>query len=510
MGFLDTTAEKTALYIRKGGSGNRWTLLDEDGSEFDAPTGGGADVESRFGMDSKGKRVYLGAIVQGDRARITTVARFRPNTARFIAQLRLGNCPFDLAWLNRCGDISALTYTAGLWLYDGNTTNRGWSDMLAQLKENTNTDPMRELDLSFAPIEDAALKLKHLDITGTVSDFNINKVLNVGVQRCSGDCSIVGENDGEQDFWAVTDSDSTPGHGGAAAPNFLYTQDGGNTWTASKIQVLLGTNAHANSVAKAGDYAVVVGQTGIAYAKFQDILDGVSNPWTLALSAANINDVVAVSPDTLYACANSGIIYKSTDGGFSWSTLSNAAQTAQNLVSAAFVDTTTGYFVGNSGAIVQYFNGTLSLLTARTSVGGAAITTNFTKVACAPYRGTEFYLGTSTGVMYRCTNALSNVPLVTLMGGLPLSGNGTITDLQFAGYRGSVLFIVQTSSAPTSRVLRDISGGATNMQIEEVGTFTSPSNFGINSIAPASITLAITVGEVHETYGFIGKVQPQG
>jgi len=506
MPLWNNLSEQTAAYIRKGGPGNPWTLLDENGAMIDAFTGGSADVESRFGLDSRGRRVYLGALKQGDDARITTTASFRLEISRLLTQMRTGRCPFDIAVLQRCGDISPLNYIGGLIFYDGYTTNRSYDNTLALLPDNAQTDVMRALDLSFAPIEDAALKLLHKDITNTVSDFDINKVISVGVLKCSGDCGVVGENDGEQDFWAVTDADTTPGHGGFGAPRFLYTEDGGTTWNGSSVTVLLGGNLLG--VAKAGEYVIVVGSTGAAYAKFQDIKDGVSLPWTLSLSASNINDVTAVSSDTLYACANSGVIYKSTDGGFTWSVLNNGTLTAQNLNSVSFVDSTTGYFAGASGALVQYFNGTLSLLVVRTSVGGAAITANFNVVATAPFRGQEIYLGTSTGLMYRCTNATGSYPLFSAMSGLDQLGSGSIDDIQFGGFRGSVMFVVQTNAANTSRVHRDITGGNTAMKTEIIGGYTNPSNFGINSIAPASITRAITVGQIHETYGFIGSILP--
>lgn len=506
MPLWNNLSEQTIAYIRKGGPGNPWTLLDENGAMIDAFTGGAAEVESRFGLNSRGQRTYLGALKQGDDARITTTASFRLEISRLLNQLRVGRCPFDIMVNQRCGEVSPIAYTGGLILYDGYTTNKSYDNTLALLPDNTQTDVLRALDLSFAPIEDAALKLRHLDITNTVSDFDINKVISVGVQKCSGDCGLIGENDGEQDFWAVTDADSTPGHGGFAAPRFLYTEDGGTTWNGSSVTALLGGNLFA--VAKAGDYVIVAGSTGIAYAKFQDIKDGVSLPWSLALSASNINDMTFVSSDTGYAAANSGVIYKTTDGGFTWTTLSNGTLTAQNLNSVSFVDSTTGYFAGNSGALITYFNGTLALLPVRTSVGGAAITVNFNVVATAPFRGNEVFLGTSTGVMYRCTNATGSYPLFTLMTGLPLSGSGSIDDIQFGGFRGSVLFIVQSNAANTSRVLRDITGGNTAMKIENVGDFTNPSNFLINSIAPASITRFISVGQIHETYGFIGSGLP--
>lgn len=506
MTFWNNLSERTAVYIRKGGPGNPITLMDENGAGIEAVTGGAADVESFFGLNSKGQRVYLGARKQGDNARFTTSASFRVDLARLIQQLRLGNCPFDLYILQRCGDLSVLNYNGGLIYYDGYTTNKAFSESMALLADNTETDLMRQLDLSFAPIEDAALKLVHKDISETWSDFDINRIISVGVARCSGDCGVVGENDGEQDFWAVTDADSTPGHGGFSAPRFLYTEDGGTTKNGSSVQVLLGGNLFA--VAKAGEYAIVGGSTGIAYAKYQDVKDGVVNPWTLALSASNINDIVFVSSDVGYACANGGVIYKTTDGGFSWTVLSNGTITAQNLNRISFVDSTTGYFAGNSGALVQYFNGTLSLMPVRTSVGGAAVTANFLTVATASQRGNEVILGTSTGLMYKSSNALGSYPLFSSMSGLDGLGSGSIDDIQFAGFRGSVMFVIQTAANGTSRIHRDITGGNTAMKCEIIGGYTNPANFGINSIAPASITRALTVGDIHETYGFVGSILP--
>lgn len=504
MTYYSNLSERSAVYIRKG-AGNRWTLLDEGGTMLEAFTGGAADVESRFGLNAKGQRIYLGAIKQGDAARFTTSASFRVDLARLIDQLRKGNCPFDVFVQQRCGDLGWSNYNGGILYYDGYTTNKAFSESMTLLADNTETDLMRQLDLSFAPIEDAALKLVHKDITDTWSDFDINRIISVGVARCSGDCGVIGENDGEQDFWAVTDADNTPGHGGFSAPRFLYTEDGGTTKNGSSVQVLLGGNLFA--VAKAGEYAIVGGSTGIAYAKFQDVKDGVVNPWTLALSASNINDIVFVSSDVGYACANSGVIYKTTDGGFSWTVLSSGTITAQNLNRISFVDSTTGYFAGNSGALVQYFNGTLSLMPVRTSVGGAAVTANFLTVATVR-SGNEVVLGTSTGLMYKSSNALGSYPLFSAMSGLDGLGSGSIDDIQFAGFRGSVMFVIQTAANGTSRVHRDISGGATSMQCEIIGGYTNPANFGINSIAPASITRAMTVGDVHETYGFVGSILP--
>jgi len=111
----------------------------------------------------------------------------------------------------------------------------------------------------------------------------------------------------------------------------------------------------------------------------------VSLPWTLALSASNINDMTFVSSDTGYACANSGVIYKSTDGGFTWSTLSNGTLTVQNLNSVSFVDSTTGYFAGASGALIKSASsmGGTSTVQLRRDISNAANDPNVSAIMLA-------------------------------------------------------------------------------------------------------------------------------
>lgn len=507
MAFWDSKRERSGVWIRKGGPGNKWTLADENGVMLDAPTGGAVDVNSRFGLDSKGQSVYLGALTQGDPARITANLNLRLDARKLLAQLALGACPFDIFVQQRCGDIAPLNYTAGIFYYDGYTTDKSMDNPLAQSADNTMPDVMRTLALSFAPIEDGLMPLTHKDLTASWSDFAFNKIISVGVPACVGDCETA-ENDGAQEFWAVTDQDSTPGYAATPAPMFKYTEDGGLNWSSVYIEDFL--SADATDVVKVGDYVLVCSPTvGVVYAKFEDIKNGVNNPWTLASGIATQfpKALFAVGQD-VYACGAAGYIWKSTDGGITWTVLSAGTITANALNSISFVDSMTGWFAGDSGTLVQYFNGNLSLVTVRTAVGGAAVTANFTVVETAEFRPEEVFLGTSTGLIYRTQNALGSYPLFTSMG-FPLGGTGSINDLKFAGYKGSVLFIVQKSMDNTCRVLRDISGGALGNQTEIVGGFTTPGNFGINSIAPANINVAMTAGEVHETYAFIGKVLPK-
>jgi len=63
-----------------------------------------------------------------------------------------------------------------------------------------------------------------------------------------------------------------------------------------------------------------------------------------------INDGIYLSADTGYAVGDNGIIYKTTDGGTTWS---NDTTVGQLLTSIDFINGT-GYVVGNSGTVFKY------------------------------------------------------------------------------------------------------------------------------------------------------------
>lgn len=514
--LLNNRTENTALFYRPGGPGNAWKLLNEEaGAQLDALTGGAQDVEQRFGMDGYGQRVYIGAIKTGDRQPVTTTISFRPDLDRLVAQLKKGRCPFDVMAQYRCDDPAPTNYKKAILGYDGNVTSFDFDNpLVAFAPDAQGSEVMRQLPTTLSPDIDVLAKISHKDISASVSDIAFNKVISVGRESCVGDCSSV-ENSGENDFWAVTDQDSTPGHAGSNAPNFYWTEDGGVTWSSKVIDDFTGANA--TGVAKAGDYVIVCSPTaGIAYAKFSDIKNGVALPWTMAGTwATNFpQDVFMVDASNGYACGTNGYIWQTKDGGFTWTAISSGTLTTQTLNKISFADSTTGYFAGNSGALIQFYgtpdNYTLSLITVRTAVGGAAITANFNTVAVRPGRGSDVFLGTSTGLVYRSStandhNATSSYPLFVLQA-IPLSGSGSIADLKFAGWHGNVLFIVQTAATGASRVLRDISGGAFGLnQVEVIGAFDTPPNVGINSIAAANLNMFMTVGESHQSFAFIGK-----
>lgn len=494
----------TILEIQEGGPGNPLLLLPMD-STISGPAGGGQSVTTRWVRDyKKGAGAYksAGTFVDSDPERYTADLSVRVSISDFINTMKKRECMHNLRIREHCADAGDfLNYNAYMTLHETYGTGQTLSENVA------NGDTAVAVDLKNQVAESAAdlvkvIKPTHKDISDSWSDFDINEVISVGYPTCAGDCGEA--NDGNQDYWAVTDLDTTPGYQGAGAPVFLYTQDGGTTFGASYINAMLGANAI--DIIKVGSKALVAGSnTAPAYANFNDILDGVANPWvsTTGTTTPFPNALAQANPNTVWACGNAGRIWKSTDGGATFTLISNGTVTNQNLVDCVFASEILGWFVGANGAIVKYENGTLSLVIAETAAG-VILTSNINTVAVPDDRTKEVFLGTAAGTVWRSKDKGG----VFTTPGFDGSGTGVIEKLAFSGPRGFHLWLIQTNVAGTkSRVLRDLTGGNLGLPyVEVIGSYDDPPNSVINSIAPSDVNTAITVGQIDGGYGFIGRV----
>lgn len=505
---------ETIIWIQRGGAGNNWQYfgtVNENSGGMSSIAGGGQPVEGRYARDTDagyGAFKAVGLVNTGnpDPWTFTLMKRLRnPITETGINALRLiFGCLHGVRIQSGCGDLKQPTNYTGFYHFpDTRATAYPTSENMSNGTEAASVDNMQQIEESALTLI-TGNKLIHLDITGTNSDVDINKVIRVGVIQCAGDCGSA--NDGNQDFWAVTDRDSTPGHGGAASPRFMYTTDGGTTWSGIYIDDF--TTADATDVVKLGQYVVVASPTanngGVAYALYQDIVDGVSNPFAVStgiVATSGAPRALALAGLTLFAVGNGGYIYRATDGiGAAFSVLSAGTVTSQNFLCAAAADENLAWFGANSGVLVRYDRGSIATVTI------SGITGNIKTVAVPPGRGNELYVGTSSGRIFRTRNATATTPTFSELS-FAGSGTGSVDEIRF-DRSGAYMYVVQSNASGLSRILRDMSGGAMGVDVEFVGSYTSPTNVGINSIAPADSNTAITVGQLLASgYGFIGKVQ---
>lgn len=511
------SAEAVAGDIQLGGPGNAWANLDP-AVMIDALSGGGRSRDELWGRGNKGGLAYQDFVYTSNPDPFTGNIGYRLSSDNFLKKL---TCPFTIRARQYCGlNMGVMTsYGApGMLSYPRATvTSFNYSDDLAKM-DGQGGDVQRQAAIT-AAFEVRYTKVAHDDISQTTLDVAANKVINIGQDICNGSCGVA--SNVEDSYMWVSDKDSSPSYAGNPAPYLVYTLDGGQTRTSVRIGLF--TNADALDIVLAGDRVVVFSDTkNPAYAKIADIYNGVTDPllWStssgltaLAGTSNNPSKAVAVDSSTIIAVGTAGRIFLSTDGGLSFSVIvDTTVLTSQNLNAVAAQPSGSAYVGGNAGVFIRLAKApgqatfTASLITVK-DASNNTLSANINTVQVPPGRADQCYLGTAGGEIWRSDNVNATRVLFTNKT-FDRKGIGSITDIQFVGYLGEEMWVIQTNTDSTSRVLRDFSGGNLGNDVEIVGDFTNPSNFKMNSIAPATVNDAFTVGEVHETYAFTGKIRP--
>ena len=498
------------------GAGYPWMLLDPNGA-LDAPSGGGRARTTLWGRGELGGLAPRGISLTGNPDDYTFNLSYPLTAENMLKRL---DCPFNVRARQYCGiqkgnmtsykspgmkgylqtTITSFTYDNGLAMMDGQGTD------------------LQRQAAAAASLEENWTPVAHDDISLTTSDVAYNRVINIGARICAGACGLEVT---EEDSWvAVTDKDTSPTYAGTSAPWLYWTVDRWTTRTGVRIGALL--TADALDVVLAGSRVIVFSDSKApVYAQLADIYNGVTDPllWSVSTGLSAITGTnfpiraVAVDSSTILACGAGGRIWLSTDGGLSFTLIYDTAVLTSNNLTAIHAQNGGNAFVGGaSGTWIRLakapgsnsFTGSLIVVK---DASANVLSANINVLRTPPTRGDEVFLGTAGGEIWRTRNANATKPVFKNMT-FDKAGSGSITDMNFAGYQGNTLYVVQTNGDSESQVLRDFSGGNLGNDIEIIGDFTTPSNFKYNSIAPANVNMAITVGEVHETYAFVGMIRP--
>lgn len=491
--YWDSSKARGAL--QSGGAG--FPIFDL-GTETNvaAITGGGKSYESDFGRNG-----YVGTRATSNKERYTGDIMSRRTVISALRRLTERDCLSNLYLLYGCAEYPTLhNFESGVIYLDGGVTSRGVDQNLAQGTERFDPKTMDTVSYSYGE----AVEIKavtHKDISGTVYTEDIKKVIALNRQSCPGICGV--DNDGNQEFIAIGDPISP-----ATVANVLYTDDGGLTWSVDTISGAANVSA-ANAVTVAGElvlFALTGTNGGVYYTTLADIRAGTVTG-TLANGIANGSSVTAlfaVTPELVIAGLATGAVYASTDGGYSFSLISAAGAIFSADIEAIHGRDENLIYIVSDAAIGVYLN--QSIVTALTdpSGGNTLLTVH---VPAGQARGSEVFVGDNAGFIYHSRD--KGVTWETKS--FPLSGTGSIADIQSAGINSIAMFVVQTNVGGTaSRVIRDLSGGAFGQYAVPLneGSFTSPPNSLLTSIAPSDVNHAVTVGLINSTYGFIGKIEP--
>ena len=499
------TLPKTRIIeVQEGGAGsNNWKVLgianDITRGIFDTPTGGGVEYTQHFGRNHKknGQLQVVDQVQTGQPSPITFNIELPFDDLSWLAQM-VGKKNLRVRWFR--GDYTNPVNFERLAKYISCVTagDETFTQALANDAENIG-DPQRIQLPQQAEARVFINPASHSRLTSGIA-VAVNQVIAHGYARNAGD--VPGENQnktGDEEFLFCSDK--------AAAvnpPSVGFTQDKGATITWRALTSTY-NDLDLTGICKAGPNVVVCGPTatvgGIIWTKYDDLVAN-TQVWTRStgISAGTaIVRVIAITSTVVVACGNAGIAFISRDSGQSFTSLGTAV-TANNLTEAAFADENLYWFGGASGTLVKVLNGVMSVV----AVNGLS-TNAITALAVPPGRGYELYIGSAAGNIHATPNALLTTPVFSTRTFTNV-GVGSVDDIQFVGIEGNVMVVVHTNGSSQSIIIRDDSGGMMGADAQYIGSYTSPANSVINSIAPSSEGVALTAGEVNGGTAFVGRV----
>lgn len=485
--YFNNGVGHTVVDRREGGPGNNWEIVDLEGSMVDTSSGGRRDVKSEFRQSAFGQLEYIGTQFTGNPARWTFDLMTRLRWLTFLrgalndGDQRL-NCAceesgIDIRVRERCGDKMVLTNYDMIRNYmDAYSTSDSF-DKLADFKEGVNDLAGVKLSMS-AGIGYSYKKLVHLNISNGWTALAINRVQ----YRCG------------HEWWACTNGVAATSPG-----TVMWSLDDGATFGTDGVDVFA-NGSDVTDIVFSGEYVIVAsGAEAPAYARIEDVKAGLSSIWTLSTGiTTNFPSKLAVTPDgTIWGTGAGGRVWKSDDV-FTWSLVDAGTVSSSDMNAIAVANNDLVWFGGVGGDLMRWYKGVLS------AVAVSGLSDDITALSVPSLRD-EIYLGTDAGDIYRSRNSSANTPTFAVQS-FPGAGSGVISDMKFAGFKGDVLYILQTTADPYSRVLRDLSGGALGRDVEIVGTYQDPANAGFSSIAMANQNIGLVVGAVSAGDGYIGKV----
>jgi photosystem II stability/assembly factor-like uncharacterized protein len=294
---------------------------------------------------------------------------------------------------------------------------------------------------------------------------------------------------------AVPDAD---GVGGTAS--VYYSRDGGITWTASAAdpfaadeniaacQWLMKDNETERWLV--GEEAPAAGQGDVAYS---DDLGATWTTVTIGGAAAGHGPTLGgclyvVDAEEIWLASAAGYIYKSEDGGESWTAKEQAGITAGDYAHIHFFDSDTGVAVAASGVVALTEDG------GDTWVAGTPVTGTPDLLSCWMSEEETIWVGDDDGDLWYSHDFGTTWTERTGLAGTP----GAINDVEF--FDSQVGFIVVDTAAPVGSIHQTILGGYSWRAL------TTPTNSGINAIHVVNQNLAYMVGEANGGTAFIGKL----
>jgi photosystem II stability/assembly factor-like uncharacterized protein len=195
-----------------------------------------------------------------------------------------------------------------------------------------------------------------------------------------------------------------------------------------------------------------------------------------------------VDTGAIWLASAAGYIYKSEDGGESWTAKESGGITTNDYNHIHFFDSDTGVAVA-AGDIVALTEDGGETWTAGTATGGGG-----DLLACWMPEEDTIWVGTDDGDIYYSHDFGTTWTERTGLSGTPASVN----DVEF--FDSQVGFIAVDTAAPVGTISQTILGGYSWRAI------TTATNSGLNALHVVNQNLAFMVGEANGGTAFIGKL----
>lgn len=294
----------------------------------------------------------------------------------------------------------------------------------------------------------------------------------------------------------------------AAEADVWYTTDAGESWTRvtsdafpfgsaediSCVVVIGEKNDHRIIVARGATDAANPAE--IAYA---DVTSIGTVSWTYvnvgSVNGQYINYMFWLNWNNLFAVTNDGYVYRSADGGATWT--AKLTTGVVNLTDVTALADGTVWVVGNTGTVYlsQDFGDTWTIKTL-TNTAGTTITDNVTTVAVTP-DGTV-YVGTAAGNVY---GSYDNAVSWTTLSAQGVTATN-IPRIRMAD--DDNIWLLADVAGSGSRALRSTDGGASFL----LWSLNMPTNSGLNALAMIDPNYVFVAGDPQGDTAFISKTNP--
>lgn len=479
-----------ALWVQPNGPNHPLEFLGcHDLDDLEEPITGGVTPVYKF--DPKGRGwITVGRNETPPDPISTTVTGLLFKQKDWLERL---NCPFTLFIMKRCGGAANQfnNYERGFAIMNATPITRTYAGLAARAEEAESTVAL-EINGDIPLIHIDAITIDRLTMAETQNLFGVWTNDN---DDCYGDCGPITEN-GEL-VYAAADSAAGP-----ATANVPYSDDFGGTFqntAADPFGAGVGVGALISFwLTPTTRRILAVNETLGAVQGNTAYSDDNGATWTTVPlggaaaghGAAKGSALFFLDSTHIWLGTNGGYIYKSTDGGETWTAEEQGAIAVTTYQAIHFSDEYNGIAVTAGDVIVVSSDGGLTWTAAAATGGGNGL------LSCFRKNTNHAWVGDDGGQLWYTED---NGATWTERTGSGLNA-GDINDIVFANDLTG--YLISDTAGPVGDVFRTIDGGQNWVKQ------TTPTNTGLNDIFLASESLGYVAGNVEGGTAVMLKIHP--